>query len=286
MIIERAIEKLRREGKAISPSVPVVAQPSSPPAKHTREPARQQPVVRPVFPRMAIDSASVVAHRILVPDTRASADPKVAAAYRMIRTRLLHTITTNKLTSIAITSPGAGEGKSVSSLNIALTLARDPSTNVFLLDLDLRNPSICRYLGLIPQHELLSYFTGSAPPSEVFFSIGPENLAIAGSVSTSEAASELIGSGRLEALIEYISGVASNPIVLIDLPPVLVTDEALLVAPRVDAMLLIVAEGHTRRDSLEQALNLLAEFNSAGVILNRSTYSTVSSGYYYNYYNR
>lgn len=225
-------------------------------------------------------------HRILTPETRLSADEGVAAAYRMIRTRLLHTIRTNNLTSIAITSPGAGEGKSVSSLNIALTLARDASTNVFLLDLDMRNPSICRYLGVQPPVELLSYFADSAAAQDVFFSVGPENLAIAGSVTTSQAASELLGSDRLEALISYIKAVASNPIVLIDLPPVLVTDEALLIAPRVDAMLLIVAEGYTRRDSLEQARNLLAEFNFAGVILNRSTYSTASSGYYYNYYGK
>lgn len=218
-----------------------------------------------------------------MPDTQLGADEGVVASYRMIRTRLLHTIRTNNLTSIAITSPGAGEGKSVSSLNIALTLARDASTNVFLLDLDMRNPSICRYLGVQPSCELISYFAEGASAQDVFFSIGPENLAIAGSVTTSQAASELIGSDRLEALIHHIRAVASNPIVLIDLPPVLVTDEALLIAPRVDAMLLVVAEGYTRRDSLEQARNLLAEFNFAGVILNRSSSASASSGYYYNY---
>ncbi len=80
----------------------------------------------------------------------ANENERVAAAYRIIRTRLLHTIRTHNLRSLAITSPGPGEGKSVTSMNIALSLARDPTCSVFLLDLDMRNPSLCRYVGVQP----------------------------------------------------------------------------------------------------------------------------------------
>ena len=98
-----------------------------------------------------------------------------------------------------------------------------------------------------------------------------------------DLASELLGSGQLEALLAYITSVSANAIVLLDLPPVLVTDEALLVAPRVDATLLVVSEGRTRRDSLARAVSVLAEFPSAGVILNCSNEANERSGYYYNY---
>jgi Mrp family chromosome partitioning ATPase len=59
--------------------------------------------------------------------------------------------------------------------------------------------------------------------------------------------------------------------VLVDLPPINVTDEALLVGPRVDAFLVVVSEGKTDRKSLMQALHSLAEFTVAGVVLNRSS---------------
>jgi Mrp family chromosome partitioning ATPase len=162
-------------------------------------------------------------------------------------------------------------------------MARDPHASVFLLDLDLRKPSICRYLGVQPPHELIDYFSGARAAADVFFSIGPENLAIAGSMASTESASELLGGGKLEALLSYINSICGAPIILMDLPPLLVTDEALLIAPRVDTTLLVASEGRTRRDNLSRAIAMLSEFNCAGIILNRASEPMAEGGYYYGY---
>jgi capsular exopolysaccharide synthesis family protein len=297
MVIERALEKLRQSGAAKAGGVPYPANPAPalPVAAPERALAPERPVkpvraphaapahVRVSFPSVDYSRAAALAHRIMLPDTEVSHNERVAASYRIIRTRLLHTIRTNNLRSLAVTSPGPGEGKSVTSMNIAVSLARDPTCSVFLLDLDMRNPSLCRYLGLQPPTELISYFAGSVDASSVLFSIGMPNLAIAGSVTSTDQASELLGSGRLEDLMDYIGSITQNPIILLDLPPVLVTDEALLIAPRVDATLMVVAEGKTRRDSLMRAQSVLAEFPSAGVVLNCSTEAVGKGGYYYDY---
>jgi Mrp family chromosome partitioning ATPase len=198
----------------------------------------------------------------------------------MLRARLLQRLRNNGWRSLAITSPGAGEGKSVTAMNLALNMARDKNNDVFLIDLDFRNPSICRFLDVLPPRELTSYFAGEAEPQDVFFSIGMSNLAIAGCVEPSIHSSELIGNSRLEDLLAYIFSISARPIVLVDLPPILATDEALQIAPRVDATALVVAEGRTRRDSLERAKQLLAEFTFAGVILNCSTENYGAEGYY------
>ncbi len=278
MVIERALEKLRQSAAPkLGSGSPVAHEP----ARQSSTPAHPAPL--PAFPVVNCVPAIAIAHRILVPEAPAAND-RAAAAYRMIRTRLLHRSRSNGLKSIAITSPGPGEGKSLTALNLALSLARDTTVNVFLLDLDMRNPSMCRYLGLQPPVELLAYFRGSNAAGEVFFSLGPKNLALAGSLSTTDAASELLGSGRLEALLGYIGSLCPNPVILLDLPPLLVTDEALLVAPRVDATLLVVAEGRTRRDSLARAVHLLAEFKCIGVVLNRASEAMEENAYYYNYY--
>jgi len=306
MVIERALEKLRQQAgakvgsgtAAYAPAAPGAAYappaagtkyapPASTAARTSPKPLLPPPVPagppRQTLPQVECDRSAMIAHRILGPNTALAADERAAAAYRMIRTRLLHRVRGNNLQSIAITSPEAGEGKSVTAINLALSLARDPTSNVVLLDLDMRNPSVCRYLGIKPPHELVSYFTGDVSANDVLFSIGPENLALAGSLASTDLASELLGSGRLEALQQYIASVIPNPVILLDLPPVLVTDEALLVAPRVDATLLVVAEGQTRRDALVRARTVLADFNLVGVLLNRSTESTGASGYYYHY---
>lgn len=279
MVIERALEKLR-QGAApkLGASAPASHEPVRPPS------ALPHAVALPAFPVVNCVAAIAIEQRILVPENPAATNHRAAAAYRMIRTRLLHRTRSNGMKSIAITSPGPGEGKSLTALNLALSLARDPTINVFLLDLDMRNPSTCRYLGLRPPVELIAYFQGSRAASEVFFSLGSKNLAIAGSVAPTSAASELLGAGRLEALLAYINSLCPNAVIILDLPPLLLTDEALLVAPRVDATLLVVAEGRTRRDSLARAVHLLAEFRCVGVVLNRASESMGESAYYY-YYN-
>jgi protein-tyrosine kinase len=284
MVIERALEKLKQSqaekaGQTYAPVAPAAGLPR----RRSRDPADAVAVPKLELPQLHVDRSVAEENRIAMPDTRLATNARVGAAYRMVRTRLLHTVRTNKWTTLAITSPEAGEGKSLTALNLALNIARDRTNSVFLVDLDMRNPSICKYLGVQPPQELIGYFAGQTGPERLFFSIGPENLAIAGSTASTGFASELLAGRRLEDLIEYIRSIAANPIVLIDLPPVLLTDEALLVAPRVDATLLVVAEGKTRRDGLVRAKHLLADFTSVGVILNQSTENLGTGGYDYGY---
>ena len=271
MVIERALERMRRESAAKTAAQHSVSASGTGERPTTSPTAPSAP--RPVFPQLDVDARIAEESRLLVPQTGIGTDGRAYAAYRMLRTRLLLAMRQNHWSKIAITSPGAGEGKSITSVNLAMSLARDKSSSVFLLDLDLRNPSVCGYLGVRPACDLVSYFSGAGDPASVFFSIGVENLAIAGSTRSTDQASEMLASPRLQELLEYPARIASAPIVLIDLPPILVTDEALLLAPKVDATLLVVSEGVTRRDSLARARHLLADFMVAGVVLNHTSES-------------
>ena len=280
MIIDRAIEKLKQSHAAAA--APQQQRSASAEAAHRRLAAAPVEAPRnlapkPTLPRFTVDPVTAETNRVMLP---ALGVGDANASYRMLRTRLMQKARTNHYTTLAITSPGPNEGKSLTALNLALSIARDRSAEVFLLDLDMRNPSICKYLNVRPTHELVSYFAGECTAESTLFSIGVENLAIAGSTMPTDTASELLSGGRFEELIAYITSISANPIVLIDLPPVLVTDEALLVAPRVDATMLVVAEGRTRRDSLGRARHLLADYRFAGVILNCSAERFGANSYY------
>lgn len=277
MVIERALEKMRQ---ATEGSKRPANRRATDRAARERAPRPDPARPKPNFPQITPDSGLAEDNRVLLPTSRAMQDARVGASYRMLRTRLLHKMRSNNWSSLALTSPGAGEGKSLTALNLSLSVARERTFDVFLLDLDMRNPSICNYLGIRPHFELQRYFGGDGRPEDALFSIGVEGLAVAGNVTATDNASELLATGRLEELIEHIKTVSANPIILLDLPPVLVTDEALLVGPKVDATALIVAEGRTRRDSLLRAKQLLADFTFAGVILNRSRETFGSDGYY------
>jgi len=221
-------------------------------------------------PELAFDGEQSIANHILISDGKSPSNGAALAAYGMLRTRFLQRTRTYNWNIIGITSPGVGDGKSVTALNLALTIARERNNNVFLIDLDLRNPSICNFLGVVPSVEINDFFSGEVSAEEVFFSIGIKNLYLAGTRTSSDSSSEMLAAGRIEELFDYIRQVAVEPLVLVDLPPILTTDDALVMAPKMDASLLVLAEGGSRRDSTAKALEVLADFDLAGIVLNRS----------------
>jgi Mrp family chromosome partitioning ATPase len=96
-----------------------------------------------------------------------------------------------------------------------------------------------------------------------------------------EQSSDLLSTGRLEQLFDYIRSIASDPLIIVDMAPVLSTADVLVVAPKVDATLLVVAQGKTRRDSLARTFELLSDYKIAGIVLNRS--QELLTDYYGNY---
>jgi protein-tyrosine kinase len=286
MVIERALEKLK-ESQAAHGTATVDRVSGGRGSDTQRQPARTASAVPagppPEVAQLKSDMDAAIKNRILLPGSLLAQEGHVSAAYRMIRARLRNLISQNNWSTLAVTSPEAGEGKSVTALNLALSFSRDTGRPIFLIDLDMRNPTICKYLGVRPPHTLIEYFSGGCPVQKVFFSVGTENLVVAGNTEPTDLASELLATDHLDQLLAYIKAVVPNALILIDLPPILVTDEALMVAPRVDATTLVVADGQTRRDSLLRARQLLADFPFAGVILNKSSESPGNVGYYYSY---
>ena len=229
---------------------------------------------------VAVDRDQCRQKRVLLDGTD-DRDAPAIAAYRMLRTRLLQRLRTNQWTTIAVTSAGPNDGKTLTAINLALSMAREKSRDVVLLDLDMRNPSVCRTLGIDPPRELRTCLELGDRFREPFFLIGNENLFIAGSTTPTEHASELLAARHFDALLNAVREGVVNPIVLMDLPPVLLTDDALVVAPQVDAVLVVASEGMTGRADLAKALHVLSEFPIAGVVLNRATESTPGYDYAY-----
>jgi protein-tyrosine kinase len=233
--------------------------------------------------RVTFDPHQARENRLLLSGSVAE-DRGTVAAYGMLRTRILHRIRSQNWQTLGVTSAAPKDGKSLTAVNLALSLAREKNSVVVLLDLDMRNPSVCRTLGITPHSELRDFFEQRIDtPEELFMSIGIDNLLIAGSVTATQNSAELLASTRLEELFTYIVSATTNPLILIDLPPVLSPDDALVVAPRIDALVLVASEGITPRDDLQRAAELLSGFQIAGLVLNRSTDASQKYGYGYGY---
>jgi Mrp family chromosome partitioning ATPase len=231
--------------------------------------------------RLHVDLDVCQRNRILHSEEQLVRDARAAAAYRMLRGRILQRVRAKNWSCIGIASPGPGEGKTVTTLNLALAVAREKQRPVYLLDLDMRSPRVMEYLGAKPKESLLDYFTGALAAGDVLFETDLEGLIVAGATKSSRDASELLATSRLDELLRVIRRRSPDALIVIDLPPVTSTDEALVVAPRVDALFMVVSEGRTRRDSLERSLDMLGDVTVAGMILNRASESSGSDYYGY-----
>jgi protein-tyrosine kinase len=200
-------------------------------------------------------------------------DDSALRAYKILRTRLLRRLEANQWSSFAVTGVTAGEGKTLTAINLAMMLAQDVSTWVFLVDLDLQRPRVADYLGMSGHRGnkgLSDFLLGDAGLEDIAYCPGIERLAVIPNFQPIEQSSELLTSPRMGELQQALDAEAPRRIIIYDMPPVLAADDVLAFAPQIDGLLLVVAEGTTSRDSLRRAKEVLAEMNLLGVVLNRS----------------
>ncbi|MGH8188757.1 MAG: CpsD/CapB family tyrosine-protein kinase [Steroidobacteraceae bacterium] len=221
------------------------------------------------FQSVTLDS-EVLERNSILPQV---ADEGALRAYKILRTRVLRRLETNNWHTFAVTGVTAGEGKTLTAINLAMALAQDVSTWVFLVDLDLHRPRVGEYLGLggaRTQRGLSDYLLGDASLESVTYSPGMERLAVIPNFQPVANSSELLTSPRMQDLMRELEGERPRRIVVSDMPPVLASDDVLAFGPQLDGLLLVVAEGTTDRAQLRRAKEVLAEMNLLGVVLNRS----------------
>lgn len=275
MTILDALEKAKkmretRSGAAVSD--PVARAPATRVVRRHGTHQDLAPATTIDLPQLALDRAVCESNRVLLSTDQAYRFSATVDAYRILRTRLMQAWSgdIDKAPAFGLISAGAGEGKTVTGINLAFACAREKKRNVFLLDLDLRNPSVCRYLGVSPPTEIGSVLLGKAEPRDALFGVGIDNLVISGGLTSYENSSELLGGPGMSALFDHILSIDPQALIIVDLPPVLLAADALAVTPRLSAVVLVVSEGHTRRVQLNRAVEVLSGVKIAGIVLNRS----------------
>jgi capsular exopolysaccharide synthesis family protein len=195
---------------------------------------------------------------------------EITAAYKMLRTQILQRMVAKDWNALAITSPGPGQGKTLTAINLAMSLAREAHHTVLLVDFDMRRPAIHRYLKLNVKYGIGDVLTKNVPLSEVLVNPGIERLVVLPGREPMQNSSELLASPRMAKLVKDLKSRYPSRIVIFDLPPLLSADDAISFAPYVDAALLVVAEGVTTKEELEHANTLLGNTPVIGTVLNRS----------------
>ena len=192
----------------------------------------------------------------------------VVEAYKTIRTNLLFLLAQNKGKVIALSSSDAGEGKSTTSINLAVSFAQ-LNKKVLLIDADMRRSSVHKKLKLDNTNGLSNAIAGFVPYEEAIHKYTDYlDIMTAGPIPPNP--SELLSYTSFDELLTNLK--EKYDYIFIDTPPVNIVSDALILAPKTDGLILLVRNGFTPHDELEHALASakMANINVLGAIMNGS----------------
>jgi capsular exopolysaccharide synthesis family protein len=224
------------------------------------ESARQQPVPSPSRSAGFKPGEQLVSLR--------SSESFEANMYRILTHRIEHADANAGRGVIAVTSPGAGEGKTTTAINLAGTLAQSQGSRVLLIDADLRLPGVAAQLGLPGGGPGLAdaILDAELPLEKVVHHDPRFNLSILTSGRRLGGPYEALRSPRLGDLLDQAR--RAYHYVIVDTPPVLPVPDCRAIAHWADRLLLVVAAHRTPRRYLEEALNALDQDKIAGLVFN------------------
>lgn len=201
--------------------------------------------------------------------------------YKMLRTKVSQLMKDKGLRTILITSIRPGEGKSVTSINLALTFAKSYKQTVLLVDGDLRQQSIYRYMGIDSDRGLVDYLANEVPLKELIIWPYVEQLTLISGGETVHDSAELLDSPRMKSLVEEMKHRYADRCIIFDSPPLLSGADAMTLVSLVDGVIIVVESGKTTYKDVEEGLALIPNEKRLGLLLNKHA---APQDNYYPYY--
>ena len=204
-----------------------------------------------------------------------------AEQYQGLRLTVERLARARDVKAIAVSSPAAGDGKTVTAINLAAALARGSEDRVLLVDADLRRPSVARLLAIPGGGPGLADVLGSGRSvAEVVRTVDGSTLDVVPAGTPGAGISDILRSARLDAFLREVR--QRYAYIVFDTPPLLPVFDAALIAKSVDGVLMVVTANRTPRKLLGEALNMLDASKVLGIVFNRDAHPLF--GYYDSYY--
>ena len=231
-------------------------------------PVEPTPVVEHLRSRLIeVDPLHLERERILPPGAAGNHGPP----YKLLRTQVLQRLAKLGANSLAVVGTSADTGKTLTAINLAIAIAAESERHALLIDLDLRKPRINRRLAFDPIAGIDDCLRDGRPLAEALVRLGGyPRLAVLPARQPLEGSSELLSTRRTEELILEMRKRYRDRVLVFDLPPVLEADDALAFVRHVEAVLVVVSEGRTRRDHVLRTIELLRDVPIVGTVLNQT----------------
>ncbi|HSH30535.1 MAG TPA: XrtA-associated tyrosine autokinase [Thiohalobacter sp.] len=300
-IIEKAMEKLGGAEKLDTPELiedTAAATQASPRQSHRSPPGEQyeQPgaevardrEVRDPDARIQIDA--LYAHGILDP----GADPKdnsMAEEFRRIKRPVLAHVMEETASRVEhpnlvmVTSSVAGEGKTFTAINLAMSIAMEMDKTVLLVDADIAKPEVTSRLGVAARQGLTDVLLGECRVQDALLRTNVPSLSLLPAGKRHTHSTELLGSSNMRRLADELSLRYPDRVIIFDSPPLMLTSEARVLAGLMGQILVVVEESKTPQRIVTEALGMLNDSEIVGLVLNKShrTFGGDYYGYGYGY---
>ena len=203
--------------------------------------------------------------------------------YDVLRTQVLQKMDEKGWRTLAITSPTVGSGKTVTAINLAISIAHHTQRTAMLVDFDLRRPRVGTYLGVRKTPSLSEVLTGKAQLADAMVNPDLPRLVVLPTSRPVPHAAEVLSSVVVRSMVADLRERYADRIVIFDMPPVMAGDDVMALLPSVDAVLLVVGNGDSTRKEIEESMRHLPPEQLLGVVLNKAE-AEVRRGYGYGYY--
>jgi len=210
--------------------------------------------------------------------------------YRVIKRKLINNAfgplssTLHHPNLILVSSTRPGEGKTFTSINLALSIALEQDKTVLLVDADVLRPNVSRTLGVKHPVGLTDYLSSDKyQVSDILLSTNVERLKVITAGRPHHLSTELLASDKMLELVAEFASRYRDRIVIFDAPPLLGVNETAVVAGMCGQAVVVLEENATRLHELEKALSLLPQDLAVGFVMNKSRQS-LEQGYGYGYY--
>ena len=211
-------------------------------------------------------------------------DPRSISAeqFKKLRTKILQ-YSDSDLKSILITSSIAQEGKSLTAVNLAITIAQGVDESVLLVDADFRKPSIEKLLGINSTSGLSDYLREDVDISNFLLETGIPKLKFIPAGTPTDRPSELLASKKMKNLLKELKSSYEDRYIILDSAPIMPTDEPDILANQVDGVIIVVKFGKTPKEVIKKTLGSLSGVNILGIVFNGVEFTTKRHQYYYYY---
>jgi Mrp family chromosome partitioning ATPase len=202
-------------------------------------------------------------------------------SFDMLRTEILQSMDLKGWRTLAVTSPTPSCGKTLTAINLALSMARQSERRIFLADLDLRKPHVASSLGLKCRDGAVGVIEGRIELDDAIVQarVGGSRLEVLPTAPASNS-SDLVGSSAMRMLLQDITRHAQSRIVILDLPPLLTGHDVISILPQVDCVLLVAAVGTSKVSEINECNKYLEGTDVVRFVLNKVPESTTTYAYY------